>query len=108
MMPHPTDRYELEKTRQHQVWETAEQDRRAREVAEKRKQRTTRLLPHIGARRSVLAHWLKALRKLMPAFVSRRIASPAKAPARKGQEPAASALDHPCLQPPRTQHPRCA
>ena len=33
MMPHPTDRYELEKTRQQQVWETAEQDRQAREVA---------------------------------------------------------------------------
>lgn len=104
MMPHPLDRYELEKTRQQQVWETAEQDRQVREAAEKRQQRTAPLLPRVGALRGMLALW----QKVMPAWANRRISSQTQAPARRCQKPAASALHHPRLQPTGTRHPHCA
>ena len=108
MLPHPGDRYELEKTRQYQVWETAEQDRRAREVAEKKQQRTAHRLPGLGSRLSALVLWLKARGKATPVLASRPIPSPRKAPASRCQRSAASALNHPCWQPIDTRHPHCA
>jgi hypothetical protein len=107
MIPHPIDRYELEKTRQHQVWETAEQDRQVKDAAAEGK-RAEGALPRVGALRRVLTLWLNALRKMIPALASRRISSPAKAPAGRCQRSAASAFHHPRLQPTGTQHPHRA
>ena len=104
MLPHPGDRYELEKTRRHQVWETAEEDRRARIAAEKKQQRTARRLPSLGSLLSTLALWLKARGKAPPVVASHHIHSPAESPASRCQRSAASALHPPCLQPIGTSH----
>ena len=108
MLPHPADRYELEKTRQHQVWETAEQDRRVREAADKKQQQPARRLPSLGSLLSALVPWLKARGKATPVVASRHIPSPTEAPASRCQRSAASALNHPCLQPIGTKHPHRA
>jgi hypothetical protein len=108
MLPHPTDRYELEKTRQHQVWEIAEQDRRAREVAEKKQRRPAHSLPGLGSLLSALALWLKARGKAQPIVASHHIPAPTESPASRCQRSAASAFNHPCLQPIGASHPHHA
>lgn len=108
MLPHPLDQYKLERKRQQQVWNDAEQERQVKEAAAGRPQQTVRLLSRARSLLSALALWLKARGKGPTALAGGHHPAPKKALARSCQGSAVSTFHHPCVPPITARYPHQA